>query len=570
MVAFLEQDASVAAPRGKLTTRAAWWAIERIRREHASVNGIRRQLGTGWRTVWESIRPLLGAAEAGPARFDDVTVLGVDEHIWHHVSTRPIGSGGRGPKELTGMVDLTRDVHGRTRARLLDLVPGRSGEAYRSWLHDRCPAFRDRVEIATLDPFRGYKNTIDDQLEDARAVLDAFHIVKLGTNVVDDVRRRVQQQMHGCRGRKGDPLYGIRNLLRAGEEHLTDRQRARLERAWQPTNATSRSRSPGTARSSCAPATTRPVIARAAHSPNGSSPRSRAVRSRKSRASDGHCGPGGVSSSATSTPKAATGGTVGRAPNSTSMLHSELIDRGLTSVPTPKRPAKAPGLSTIQQMLSNPYYKGDVIFRGACYDGLHEPLVSAELWYRVQNVLTAHQVSGEKTQTHEHYLKGSVYCGDCGSRLIVTHAKNGKGIVYPYFICAGRHSKRTNCVRQAMPIEHIERQVEDYYRRVQIPEHIITALRQMLVRQFDDLHVANKAAWHTLAVKRDKLRDERRSLLHAHHAGAVPLDLLKEAQDRIARRLLFLDAQIDAGQIEYDQAKAHLEALWRVTCTRST
>ena len=299
------------------------------------------------------------------------------------------------------------------------------------------------------------------------------------------------------------------------------------------------------------------------------------------------------------TQKAATGGTVGRAPigylnvhtrdelgrdvptvipdpdraalvrwafeayatgnYSTSMLHSELIDRGLTSVPTPKRPAKAPGLSTIQQMLSNPYYKGDVIFRGARYDGLHEPLVSAELWYRVQNVLTAHQVSGEKTQTHEHYLKGSVYCGDCGSRLMVTHAKNGKGIVYPYFICAGRHSKRTNCTRQAMPIEHIERQVEDYYRRVQIPEHIVTALRQMLVRQFDDLHAANKAERHTLAVERDQLHNERRSLLHAHHAGAVPLDLLKEEQDRIGRRLAFLDTQIDAGQIEYDQARAHLE-----------
>ncbi len=299
------------------------------------------------------------------------------------------------------------------------------------------------------------------------------------------------------------------------------------------------------------------------------------------------------------TQKAATGGTVGRAPigylnvhkrdelgrdvptvipdpdraalvrwafdayatgnYSTSMLHSELVDRGLTTVPSPKRPAKAPGLSTIQQVLSNPYYKGDVIFRGARYDGLHEPLVSAELWYRVQNVLTAHQVSGEKTQTHEHYLKGTIYCGDCGSRLMVTHAKNGKGIVYPYFICAGRHSKRTNCVRQAMPIEDIERQVEDYYRRTQIPEHIVTALRHMLVRQFDDLHSANKVERHTLAAERDKLRDERRSLLHAHHAGAVPLDLLKEEQDRIARRLTFLDAQIDAGQIEYDQAKAHLE-----------
>ncbi|RZT66400.1 hypothetical protein EV140_0125, partial [Microcella alkaliphila] len=31
--------------------------------------------------------------------------------------------------ELTGMVDLSRDEHGRVRARLLDLVPGRSGKA---------------------------------------------------------------------------------------------------------------------------------------------------------------------------------------------------------------------------------------------------------------------------------------------------------------------------------------------------------------------------------------------------------------------------------------------------------
>ncbi|CEI28254.1 Recombinase [Propionibacterium freudenreichii] len=244
---------------------------------------------------------------------------------------------------------------------------------------------------------------------------------------------------------------------------------------------------------------------------------------------------------------------------STITLREELIDRGLTTVPTPKRPAKAPGLSTIQRMLSNPYYKGDVIFRGASYTGLHEPLVTPEMWYRVQNVLTAHQVSGEKTQAHDHYLKGTIYCGDCASRLMITHAKNRHGNVYPYFICAGRHSKRTTCQRQAMPVGDIERLVEDYYRQVQIPEHIVTALRHMLTRQFDDLHAASKTERRTLATEREKLRDERRSLLHAHHAGAVPLDLLKEEQDRISRRLAFLDSRIEAGQIEYDQAKAHLE-----------
>ena len=229
---FVEQDEAVAAPRALLTTRACRWAIEQIRREHASVNGVRRQLGTGWATVWESIKPLLAAADADATRFEGVAILGVDEHVWHHVSTKPIEDGGRGPKELTGMVDLTPDSHGRTRARLLDLVPGRSGAAYKDWLIERGDAFRAQVEVASLDPFHGYKNAIDDQLQDARSVLDAFHVVKLATAVVDDVRRRVQQEIHGHRGRKDDPLYRIRNILRAGEENLTDRQRSRLAQAW--------------------------------------------------------------------------------------------------------------------------------------------------------------------------------------------------------------------------------------------------------------------------------------------------------------------------------------------------
>ncbi len=129
------------------------------------------------------------------------------------------------------MVDLSRTPQGTVKARLLDLVPGRSGASYAQWLTARNAAFRDGIKIATLDPFHGYKNAIDDQLDDAVAVLDAFHVVKLGTTAVDQVRRRVQHQTRGHRGRSGDPLYGIRNLLRAGAERLTDKQWTRLQTA---------------------------------------------------------------------------------------------------------------------------------------------------------------------------------------------------------------------------------------------------------------------------------------------------------------------------------------------------
>lgn len=107
------------ARRGRPGARS--WAVGQLRREHATVLGLARQLGLGWDTVWSGIEPILAAAAADESRFAGVTSLGVDEHIWHHVSTKEPQDGGRGPRELTGMVDLTTDENGQVRARLLDL-----------------------------------------------------------------------------------------------------------------------------------------------------------------------------------------------------------------------------------------------------------------------------------------------------------------------------------------------------------------------------------------------------------------------------------------------------------------
>ena len=40
-------------------------------------------------------------------------------------------------------------------ARLLDLVPGRSGTVHENWLEERGEQFRSGIQIATRDPFQG-------------------------------------------------------------------------------------------------------------------------------------------------------------------------------------------------------------------------------------------------------------------------------------------------------------------------------------------------------------------------------------------------------------------------------
>jgi transposase len=211
----------IVPPRAVLTVRAVRWATDALAHDDTTVSALARQLGVDWHTAWNAIELEAKARTSDPQRLAGVKTLGVDEHIW-----RPSRIGV--DRAVTIMVDLSRDQAGCLHARLLDAVVGRSGSVYKGWLKNQPEGFIDGVEQAALDPFRGYANAIRDGLPDAVAVLDAFHVVRLGTQVVDEVRRRVQQDTLGHRGRKHDPLYQVRGLLRHGVEHLTERQQAKI------------------------------------------------------------------------------------------------------------------------------------------------------------------------------------------------------------------------------------------------------------------------------------------------------------------------------------------------------
>jgi len=217
------QDTTAAAePKAKLTRRALRWALEAVVCFHLSMSRVAEALGVSWATankavLAESRRVLI----ADPARFDGVSALGVDEHVWRHAR--------RGDKYVTVVIDLTPVRAGTGPARLLDMVEGRSKQAFKAWLAERDQAWRDRVEVVAMDGFTGFKTATSEELPDAAAVMDPFHVVRLAGDALDRCRRRVQQHLHGHRGRKDDPLYRARRLLHTGTSLLTDKQYARLD-----------------------------------------------------------------------------------------------------------------------------------------------------------------------------------------------------------------------------------------------------------------------------------------------------------------------------------------------------
>lgn len=217
------QDMSQAAePRAKLSRRGLRWALGGLVVQHLTVARVAEGLGVAWNTANDAVlaegkRALID----DPRRFDGVQVVGVDEHCWRH--TR------RGDKFVTVIIDLTPIRDGTGPARLLDMIEGRSKQAFKQWLAERPQAWRDGLEVVAMDGFTGFKTAAHEEVPDAVAVMDPFHVVRLAGEALDNCRRRIQLDTRGHRGRKGDPLFTCRRTLLTGEGLLTDRGQQRLD-----------------------------------------------------------------------------------------------------------------------------------------------------------------------------------------------------------------------------------------------------------------------------------------------------------------------------------------------------
>ena len=201
------QNMSAAAdPRAKLSRAAVRWALVGLVVHHLTVACIADVLAVSWNAANTAI---LGEGQriltGDPDRFEGVRVIGVDEHVWPHTPD--------GDKYVTVILDVT-PVHDRSGpSRLLDMVPGRSKQVFKTWLACQPATWRERIEIVAMDGFTGFKSTAAEELPDARAVMDPFHVVHLAGDALDECRRRIQQELHHRRGRATDPLYKARRML---------------------------------------------------------------------------------------------------------------------------------------------------------------------------------------------------------------------------------------------------------------------------------------------------------------------------------------------------------------------
>jgi DNA invertase Pin-like site-specific DNA recombinase len=205
-------------------------------------------------------------------------------------------------------------------------------------------------------------------------------------------------------------------------------------------------------------------------------------------------------------------------------LHREMVGRGMRTYR-----GAAITRSQLARMLRNRVYIGVVVWGGLVVAGKHQPLVSRETFERVQEVFRVHDKAGARLREHPHYLKGTVACAGCGSRLSMTISKGR----YPYFFCIGRAQRRTDCSEAYVPAAELEVQVEDIFKKISFTDEMRDRVRSSVEREIASQVAGSAKVAEQNRQRLSRLQIEREKLLQAWYATAIPLDLLKKEQGRI-------------------------------------
>jgi transposase len=208
-------DHRIAAKNCLLTTRAAKWATVQVGGGR-TVSEVAAELACDWHTVNDAVVTYGEALlEADRKRLNQTSAIGLDETSFVR----------EGEKKQTSFATTVADVANH---QIIDILPTREYVDVAAWINKQPAAWKERIRFGALDMSATYAAVYSVTLPKASQVVDPFHLIALANRALDAVRRRVQNEQLGHRGRKDDPLYRARRVLLRGEERLDEKAAARL------------------------------------------------------------------------------------------------------------------------------------------------------------------------------------------------------------------------------------------------------------------------------------------------------------------------------------------------------
>ncbi len=164
-------------------------------------------LGIAWQTVGNIIERVVNR-RLDASRLDGLRRIGIDEFSYR-----------KRHRYLTLVVD--HDL-----GRVVWASKGRGADTLKAFFKDLGPQRLAQLETATIDMAAGYIKAFEDKARHVQIVFDRFHVQRLASDALDQVRREMWRQAQGTE--EGQAIKGSRHALLKSPWHLNQSERQKL------------------------------------------------------------------------------------------------------------------------------------------------------------------------------------------------------------------------------------------------------------------------------------------------------------------------------------------------------
>lgn len=221
------------------------------------------------------------------------------------------------------------------------------------------------------------------------------------------------------------------------------------------------------------------------------------------------------------------------------------------------------GRSSFQKILSNERYRGIYIYGEVRKEGGIPRIISDELYFKVQEVITTKKnPQGRHRVNGDYLLTGKLFCGHCKSPMTGISGTSRSGNLHYYYVCQKRRTEKT-CEKKNLRRDDIELQVAKAIKRRTLDDDTINWIADSVVEYSQHQESASG-----IGLLEDQLKDTQRSiknLMAAIEQGIITpttkarlMELEKEQSD-IDRKITM--AKADVIPVNRDQLVGWLKKL---------
>lgn len=223
-------------------------------------------------------------------------------------------------------------------------------------------------------------------------------------------------------------------------------------------------------------------------------------------------------------------------------LAEEMGERGLKT-----RYGRYYSPESIKDLLKKRFYIGRLEWKGKEYRGKHDPIVSPELFYAVQEVLKRRSVdTGEKGRL-EFLLRGVAYCQVCNKKLTEENHPRGN-----YYRCMPDSLNSDKCDERYIPVNILDAQLEAFYERIQPPKELLELLKLEMRQIAERRKQIAQTEIKTLTRKINELENKEMKLLDEKLGGKTSNEIYEKMQRQYSEKRKEAEARLSQLEVDYE------------------